>query len=199
MAIRPEEGPASTEGKSILTKEEVSAMKDSFTKELSTYLQKQAIVFQQIASTIPDSLYFKIKLKATVKEAWDALQADFEKRSRMITIELQKRLQDTCCTESGNIRTHFDTIRTMQEELASLRTILSEPDFSATILGFLPKSYDQFLLAVTATASIMKHDLNPEDLMQTIIDEFDYHSTRHGSPKEKGQTDAAFYAGGTGN
>ena len=37
------------------------------------YLQEQAIVFQQIALTIPDSLYLKIKGKPTVKEAWDAL------------------------------------------------------------------------------------------------------------------------------
>ena len=77
-----------TEEKSTLTKEENSVMKDSFTKELNTYLQEQAIVFQQIASTIPDLLYLKIKSKATVKEAWDALKANFEKRSRMITIEL---------------------------------------------------------------------------------------------------------------
>ena len=51
--------------------------------------------------------------------------------------------------------------------------ILSEPDFSATILGLLPKSYDQFLLAATTTASVLKQELNPKDLMQTIINEHD--------------------------
>ena len=61
----------------------------------------------------------------------------------------------------------------MREELASLGTILSEQDFSAIILGSLPKSYDQFLSAVMATASVLKQDLDPEDLMQTIIDEYD--------------------------
>ena len=66
----------------------------------------------------------------------------------------------------------------MREELASLGTILSEQDFSAIILGSLPKSYDQFLSAVTATASVLKRDLDPEDLMQTIIDEYDQRSTR---------------------
>jgi len=49
--------------------------------------KEQAIVFQQIASTIPDSLYLKIKGKVTVKEAWDTLKADFERRSRMIMID----------------------------------------------------------------------------------------------------------------
>ena len=67
-------------------------------------------------------------------------------------IELRKRLQDTRCTETENIRAHFDNIRTLREELASLGTTLSDPDFTATVLGSLPKSYDQFLSAVTATA-----------------------------------------------
>ena len=173
-------------------------MNENYAKKLATYIQEEAIVFQQIASTIPDSLYLKIKGKLTVKEAWDALKADFEKRSRMITIELRKRLHEIRCAETGNIRTHFDNIRTMREELASLGTALSEPDFSAVILGSLPKSYDQFISAVIAAASVLKKDLDPEDLMQTIIDEYDRRSTRSGIPKEKG-SDAAFFAGGANN
>ena len=70
--------------------------------------------------------------------------------------------------------------------------ILSELDFSAIVLGSLPKSYDQFLSAVTATASVLKQELNPEDLMQTIIDEYDRQSTRSGT-KEK-NIDTVFFA-----
>ena len=66
----------------------------------------------------------------------------------------------------------------MQEELASLGTNLSEQDFSVIILGSLPKSYDQFNSAVTETASVLKHKLNLNDLMQTVINEYDHWSTR---------------------
>ena len=194
--VKPNDPPTRPEG-STLTEEEVSS-NEAYMKNLSRHLQEQAIVFQQIASTIPDSLYLKIKGKPTVKEAWDALKNDFQKRSKMITIELQKRLQDTRCTETGNIRTHFDNIRTMREELASLGTTLSDPDFVATILGSLPKSYDQFLSAITATASVLKKELEPEDLIQAIIDEYDRRSTRPGALKDK-SPDAAFFAGGAGN
>ena len=161
---------------------------------MNQYSQEQAIVFQQIASTICDSLYLKIKGRTTVKEAWDVLKANFEKRSRIITIKLWKQLQDTQCGKDGNIWIHFDTIWTMQEELASLGMSLSEQDFSAIILGSLPKSYDQFISAVTATASVLKQELNPKDLMQTIIDEYNRQSTRSWI-KEK-NTNAAFFAGG---
>src|SRR5277367_6214333 len=181
---KPEDPPKRDKDSEKLTPEQVSSDEKSI-KDSNQYLQEQAIVFQQIASTIPDSLYLKIKGKPTVHEAWTALKADFEKRSRMITIELRKRLQDTRCAETGNIRTHFDNVRTMREELASLGTSLSDPDFTATILGSLPKSYDQFLSAVTATASVLKKDLDSNDLIQTIIDEFDRRSTRTGASKEK--------------
>ena len=77
---------------------------------MNQYSQEQAIDFQQIALTIPDLLYLKIKGRMTVKEAWDMLKADFKKRSRMIMIELQKWLQDTQCSENGNIQIHFNTI-----------------------------------------------------------------------------------------
>ena len=191
-ATKPEDPPTRAVG-ATLTEDEVKAT-EKHAKDLNTYLQEQAIVFQQIASTIPDSLYLKIKGKPTVQEAWNALKADFEKRSRMITVELRKKLQDIRCAENGNIRTHFDNIRSMREELASLGAVLGEEDFSAIILGSLPKTYDQFLSAVTTTASVLKWELDPEDLMQTVIDEYDRRSTRQGTHKER-SADAAFFAG----
>ena len=85
--VRPEGAGPPMEGPKQLTAEQVGLI-EKYTKELNQYLQEQAIVFQQIASTIPNSLYLKIKGKPTVKEAWDALKANFERWSRMITIEL---------------------------------------------------------------------------------------------------------------
>ena len=65
--VRPDNPPMRSET-SVLTQEEVS-MNDEYMRNIATYLQQQAIVFQQIASTIPDSLYLKIKGEPTVKEA----------------------------------------------------------------------------------------------------------------------------------
>ena len=191
-AMKLEDPPMRAVG-ATLTEDKVTAI-GKHAKDLNTYLQEQVIVFQQIASTIPDSLYLKIKGKPTVQEAWNVMKADFEKRSQMITVELQKKLQDVRCAENGNIRTHFNNIRSMREELASLGAVLSEEDFSAIILGSLPKTYNQFLSAITATASILNRELKPEDLMQTVINEYDHRSTRQGTHKKR-STDTAFFAG----
>jgi hypothetical protein len=63
--------------------EQVSAI-EKYMKDTNQYLQEQAIVFQQIALTIPDLLYLKIKERMTVKEAWNVLKANFKKRACMI-------------------------------------------------------------------------------------------------------------------
>ena len=84
---RPDAPSLIPDGSTATTKEQVSKI-EKYTKDMNQYSQKQPIVFQQIALTIPDLLYLKIKGRMTVKEAWDVLKANFEKRSRMITIEL---------------------------------------------------------------------------------------------------------------
>ena len=66
-------------------KEKINTYKD----DLKEWFQKEAIVSQQVASMIPDSLYLNIRGKPTVKEAWDLLKSDFEKRSRMFMVDLR--------------------------------------------------------------------------------------------------------------
>src|ERR1700736_2507102 len=109
----------------------------TYQDDLKEWFQKEAIVSQQIASTILDSLYLKIRGKPTVKEAWDLLKSDFEKRSRMYTM------------------------RTMHEDLAALGDDLSEEDFSAILIGSLPWSYDSYLSAVTTALSVLGTKLGP--------------------------------------
>ena len=177
-----------------LTEDEQKAIK-TYKAELREWLQKEAIVSQQIASTIPDSLYLRIKGKSSVKEAWDLLKSDFEKRSRLFMIDLRRRLQDERCEDSGNIRTHFDTMRTMWEDLAALGEVLTDNDFSAMLIGSLPRSYNNYLSAITATLSVLKKELDPDALMLSILDEFDRRTVTSRQTKDKGR-DAAFYAGG---
>jgi hypothetical protein len=55
-------------GTSAKPEDPTSRTLSSNAKELGQYLQEPVIVFQQIASTILDSLYLKKKKKPTVKE-----------------------------------------------------------------------------------------------------------------------------------
>jgi hypothetical protein len=82
------------------TQEEERLIKE-WKVEQKDWRQGEAIVKQQIAAMIPNSLFMKIRDKGT------ALQNDFQKKSRMIAVDLRRRLQQECCTEKGDLRTHF--------------------------------------------------------------------------------------------
>ncbi|TBU21882.1 hypothetical protein BD309DRAFT_819537, partial [Dichomitus squalens] len=56
--------------------------------ELAGWKKGEAIVKQLIASTIPDSLFMKVRAKGTAHAIWQALAAEFEKRSRMVSLDL---------------------------------------------------------------------------------------------------------------
>ena len=57
--------------------------------DLQEWFQKEAIVLQQVTSTILDSHYLKIKRNPMVKEVWDLLESHFEKRSWMFMVDLR--------------------------------------------------------------------------------------------------------------
>ena len=125
------------------------------------------------------------------------LKDDFEKRSHIFTIDLQRRLQDVCCKDNRNVHTHFDNLRNMREELTALSESIPDRDFTAIILGSLPKSYDTYLSTITATLSILGKEVDPDALILSIIDEYDHRSVKNRQTKDKGKLDAAFFAGGS--
>ena len=125
------------------------------------------------------------------------LKDDFEKRSHMFTINLRRWLQDVHCEDNGNVHTHFDNLRNMREELAALSESIPDQDFAAIILGSLPKSYNTYLSAITATLSVLGKEVDPDALILSVIDEYNRHSVKNHQTKDKGKSDATFFAGGS--
>src|SRR5260221_49694 len=150
----------------------------------------EAIVKQQIAATIPNSLFMKIQDKGTTHEIWRALTRDFQNKSRMVSVDLWRRLQQQRCVEKGDVRAHFATLQTMREGLASMGHPPAEDDFYVIVIGSLPPSYDPFVSALNATSGVLSTFLSPDDLMQTITDEYDRRTLGRTSKKEE---NVAFY------
>jgi len=138
-------------------------------RELREWKQSKAIAKQQIASSIPDSLFMKIRTKTTAYSIWKELENHFQNRSRMVSVDLRRRIQELRCAEKGDMLTHFATLRTMREDLAAMGQPLSENDFYAIILGSLPASYDPYVSAVNATSSVLGKMISADDLMLTSV------------------------------
>ena len=165
-------GP-SAEGseKAIPPSVEDSAKHEEWKKSLKVWRQEEAIVKQQIAGTIPDSLFMKIRGSGSARDIWDALSKDFQNKSRMVSVDLRRRLQDERCGEKGDVRAHFSKLRTMREDLSAMGHPPTDSDFYAIILGSLPPSYDPYISAVNATSSVLGTTLSADDLMLTVTEE----------------------------
>ena len=181
-----------TDGEVKAQAEKQEKLDTEWKKDVKEWKQGEAIAKQQIASSIPDSLFMKIRAKGTAYEIWTELEKHFEKRSRMVSIDLRRRLQETRCVEKGNVVDHFSTLRTMREDLASMGESLTETDFYAIIMGSLPPSYDPYLSAFNATSSVLGTHLSAEDLMLAITEEYERRALKTKSSKK--DDNAAFSA-----
>jgi len=153
--------------------------------ELKAWRQGEAIIKQQIAATIPDSLFMKIRTQGTSMDIWQALTADFQNKSRMVSVDLRRRLQQQRCAEKGDVRAHFMILRTMREDLAAMGHSPTDDDFYAIVIGSLPPSYDPFISAINATSSVIGNFMSPDEAMKAITDEYDRRVIGRRSKKEE--------------
>jgi len=179
-----------------LSKDEEKLEKD-WKMDLKVWQQGEAIVKQQIAATIPDSLFVKIKSKSTALEIWQTLMAQFQDKSRMVSMDLRHRLGQLRCAEKGDVRAHFEKMSQMVEDLASLGHPVNEDDLYAIILASLPPSFEGYISAMSATSSVLGTTLSSNDLFKSITDEYDRRQIGKATKKEE---NVAFYSndGGRG-
>ena len=76
----------------------------AYESALAEWRKGEANVKQLIASTIPDSLFMKIHMKPNVCAIWEALAQEFERKSRMVSIDLRCRLQEQRCADRDDVR-----------------------------------------------------------------------------------------------
>jgi hypothetical protein len=191
--------PTTATTQSVLTAEiaEYAKLELEWKRDVKEWRQGEAIAKQQIAGSIPDSLFMKVRAKGTAYEIWTELGNHFEKRSRMVSIDLRRRLQELRCAEKGNVVEHFATLRKMREDLASMGEALTENDFYAIIMGSLPSSFDSYLSALNATSSVLGTHLSAEDLMLSLTEEYERRALKFKSGKK--DDNAAFYSNDAGS
>src|ERR1700678_874201 len=117
---------------------------------------------------------------------------NFQKKSRMISVDLRRRLQQEKCVEKGDVRAHFSNLRTMREDLASMGHPPSNDDMYAIASGSLPPSYDSYISAVSTTSSVLGTTISADALMTTITDE--YNRRLLNSKSGKKEDNAAFHS-----
>ncbi|CDO68465.1 hypothetical protein BN946_scf184919.g2 [Trametes cinnabarina] len=133
----------------------------AYEADLAEWRKGEANVKQLIASTIPDSLFMKIRAKPTARVIWEALAQEFECKSRMVSVDLRRRLQEQKCSDKDDVRVHFAKMRAMREDLAAMGQSPSDDDFFAIIMGSMPSSYEPLPLRHLGYLPTHGHRLEP--------------------------------------
>ncbi len=178
----------------VYTREEERELKE-WKVELKEWKQGEAVVKQQIAATIPNSLFMKIWNKGTVLEIWEALQGDFQNKSRMVSVDLRQCLQQERWAEKGDVQAHFSKLCLMREDLALMGHAPGDDELYAIILGSLPYSFEPFIWiisALNATSSVLGMILSPNDLMQAFTDEYEHRNLGKSSKRDENTENVAF-------
>ena len=102
---------------------------ETYVKELKDWKAGEAIIKQGLAGTIPDSLFMAIRGKGTAKGYWDEVVKKRQDRSRMVMVDMRRKLQDKRCDEGGDVKAHLAEMVAMREDLAAMGGDPGDDDF----------------------------------------------------------------------
>src|ERR1700677_1294431 len=149
----------------------------------------EATVKQAIAASVPDSIFNRIKGSTRAKDVWDALRALFEGRTQMIVVDLRRQIQSLKCGEDDNVRTHFDNIANLREQLAAMGKTIPDDEYTSIVLGSIPSTFEAVITSMSTTAALTHVPLTSDIATSLIIDEYDRRVLRAGKQTE-GQDEA---------
>ena len=68
---------------------------------------EEAVANNMIATSVPDYIFTHIKNKTTTMEVWEAVNAVHQRRTRMIIVDLGKKLQNAKLNDDDDAHAHF--------------------------------------------------------------------------------------------
>ena len=96
--LRPLDPSAGKDSSWKPTNEEKLAVTE-YPDKLAVWKKDNGCAKQILGSLLPEIILIKIPNDATAHEIWDALSDEFQNRSRVVAIELHRKLQDLHCAD----------------------------------------------------------------------------------------------------
>ena len=127
---------------------------------------------QLIVASVPDDIFNRIKSKTSTMEVWNTIKAHYQSRSKMITVDLGTKLQDTKLGDEDDTQAHFTRLLDLREQLASIGKILDDTKFASLLLNSLPASYEATIGVINAAADCTGNPITLEQVIELITDEY---------------------------
>ena len=135
------------------------------------WTKEESAIKQVLGSTLPDTAFNRIKGTATVKAAWEILKRVYEERSKALVADLMRRFRNKRCEEDESVRSHFEFLANLREQLAAMGKAVTDDDYTDTLLASLPNSFEASVSSISASACLGTKTLTAEIFEQFILDE----------------------------
>jgi hypothetical protein len=156
------------------------------------WTKEEQVIRQVIGPSVPSAAFARIKGQKTVKGAWTTLKKIYEEKTRGLAADLMRRFRNTKCGENDNVRSHFEHMTNVREQLVAMGKAISDEDYTDILLTSLPPSYDQSCTSISHSIRVSGKPLLYSDLESMILDEF---TQREIKKSKSNTTEEAFAAG----
>jgi len=119
---------------------------------------------------ILDSLFLKVKGEKTAREIWNKVKTEYKKKSKIVTVDIQRKLQNEKCPKEKDVKAYLMKLQTIQEGLIAIDVDLGNKNFVTIVLRLLPTSYKTYLSTLTGTVTLLDKNLDPDMVLQRIND-----------------------------
>jgi transposase InsO family protein len=162
------------------------------------WAKEESAIRQVLGSTLPDTAFNRIKTTANVHDAWEILKRVFEERSKALVADLIRKFRNKRCNEDESVRSHFESLANLREQLAAIGKAVTDEDYTDTLLASLPHSYDSSISSISASARLGSKVLTAEIFEQFMIDESERRRVKNEHTEARDEALAADIGSGKG-
>jgi len=148
-----------------------SAPTEDEKKAIRAWEKKDEKVRTRIELAIANSEFVHLLGAETARDQWKQLCTVYESRGRLGILAAWRALFRAQANEDFEMKTHIGTLRTMQEQLHAMGSVISDEDFVMILITSLPESWDMYTSAYLGSMG-NKPTLKSHEIIAILTEEY---------------------------
>jgi hypothetical protein len=137
------------------------------------WAKEENAIKKLLSETLPDTAFAKVKTSNSIKAAWEVLKRLYEEWSKALIADVVRKFRNKRCGENESVRTHFEALADLREQLAAMGKVVSDDDYTDTLIASLPASYNNSVSSISASVRLGSTALTADIFEHFIIDEYE--------------------------
>lgn len=120
--------------------------------DISAWEKHEAKARNRLAQKLTDSALTKLLHLSTANTMWASILNEYTIKSAHVISSMRSKFDTMKCADNGNVRTHFDTLRTRFEELNAVGVLITKEQYATRVIESLPEQYQAHLSTIQSAA-----------------------------------------------